>query len=253
MRKLGSYRLNEVHAGNARQFAEGIPPESIDVIFTDPIYDQEQDYLWLAEIAKVVLKPTGLVLIWSNGNWHHRNTRWLENAGLTYRWDFALAISGVSSVGFCGKVVTACNRLVWLDIDRQSKMQHALKDGFISIPIRGKKTNHRWTKDPIFTEKAIKSFMPEGGLLVDFFAGGGTIPAMCKQAGFDFWACEIDPENARQANIRVRETAYKPKFEGFGEAQHSLPPTAFGVGTAAANPLQSNLFADDSPATNGGG
>lgn len=219
---FGEYPVNEIVTGDSRLLAKSIPDKSVDVIFTDPIYQNQDDYFWLSEIALRILKPIGRVLIWSNGNWHYRNTQWLEETGLTYRWDFTCAISGVSSVGFCGKVVAASNRIVWLDIDGQSKMYNFLKDGFISVPVRGMKTNHKWTKDPVFTTKAVLAFSTEGQVVYDPFCGGGTILHAVKKTGRSFIASEIEPKTAELARSRIRQTFYAPTLAASNTASSRL-------------------------------
>jgi len=47
---------NQIVTGDARVLAERIPDESIDLIFTDPVYQNIDDYRWLAETAARVLK-----------------------------------------------------------------------------------------------------------------------------------------------------------------------------------------------------
>ena len=52
---LGPYLLGPndenqgIYTGDARELAEAIPDESVDLIFTDPVYDRIDDYRWLAE------------------------------------------------------------------------------------------------------------------------------------------------------------------------------------------------------------
>jgi hypothetical protein len=56
MERLGPYLLgpndtdeNGIYCGDARELAKAIPDESVDLIFTDPIYDRIDDYRWLRE------------------------------------------------------------------------------------------------------------------------------------------------------------------------------------------------------------
>ena len=61
--KLGPYDLNTIITGDARQLAEAVPDESVDLIFTDPVYDRIDDYRWLAETAARVLRADCVLLI----------------------------------------------------------------------------------------------------------------------------------------------------------------------------------------------
>lgn len=197
---------NAIVTGDARVLAERIPDASVDLVFTDPVYPLEGDYAWLAQIACRVLKPQGVVLVWSNGRWHRHNARWLESGGLTYRWDFAYVITG-GAAPMNGKIIAKTNRLIWLDIGLKSKMLDYLADGYAGVTWSRPDThNHKWTKSPKFTAQAMRAFSTEGATVYDPFTGGGTVPAVCKMLGRNYIASEIDPETAERAGQRVLMT-----------------------------------------------
>jgi len=191
---------NQIVTGDARRLAEAIPDESIDLIFTDPVYDRIEDYEWLAETAARVLKNTGALLCWSNGKWHRLNTNWLEQV-LVYRYDFA-SVHHAGGSPMYGKIIAKTNRLIWLDKNGESKLSGYIPDGHLSKPWSGPK-EFKWTKNPRLTELAIKSFP---GLVFDPFTGGGTVPAVCKMLQRNYIAFEIDPTTADLARERVRNT-----------------------------------------------
>lgn len=63
---LGPYLLgpndtpeNGIYTGDARELAKAIPDESVDLIFTDPVYWQHNDYEWLAMLGARVLVEGG--------------------------------------------------------------------------------------------------------------------------------------------------------------------------------------------------
>ncbi len=201
------YIVNQVVCGDAFALGAEIISGSVDLIFTDPIYDASEAYIWLGKTARRILKPDGAVLCWSSGHWHKVNVEWLEIAGLKYRWDFACMInSGLSPMD--GKIISKTNRLIWMDIDRHSRLLSYIPDGFIAKPWlrRGQNTEHRWTKSPVFTQIALKAFTRPGDLVYDPFCGGGTIPIICKEMERNFIAGEIDAETARKANERLSHT-----------------------------------------------
>lgn len=216
--------LNVVQHGDAREFAESIPPQSIDLIFTDPIYDRQEDYFWLACIALRILKPDGALLCWSNGKWHRKNADWLEDAGMKYRYDFA-CVHHAGSSPMNGKIISKTNRVLWFDISGTSKMNSYTVDGYLSKPWGLEQKEHKWTKNPRFTQQMIVAFSPEGGMVADFFCGGGTIPAQSKASGRNFFACEIDAEAVRQARRRVANAAYKPALPIIEDEQMDLLPS----------------------------
>lgn len=55
--------INQIITGDARELAKQIPDESVDMVFTDPVYENIDDYRWLAETAARVLKPGGACLV----------------------------------------------------------------------------------------------------------------------------------------------------------------------------------------------
>lgn len=202
--QLGILELNTIYTGDARELSLQIPDKSIDLIFTDPVYDRIEDYIWLAQTAKRVLKPKGAILVWSNGKWHHENARWLEVAGLKYRWDFGCIRRGGKDPLY-GKIIGATNRLLWLDLKQDSLMRDYLQDGYSSISNPSAKL-HRWAKSPQFTAQAVKAFADEDAVIFDPFTGGGTVPAICKMLNRNFLAFEIEPETAEQARLRLAQT-----------------------------------------------
>lgn len=220
--------LNRVIVGDALDLSRRIPDHSIDLIFTDPVYDREHHYFWLGATARRLLKPDGRLLVWSNGRWHRKNADWLEECGLTYRWDFAwMHYAGLSPMN--GKIICKTQRLIWMDLVGQSKMTDYCPDGFISRPWLKSQLNepnpeHRWTKSPSFTRIAVRAFSSIGDVVFDPFAGGGTIPAICKELERNFIAFEVDDETAELAKNRLENT--QPALTGLNDA---IEQADFGI------------------------
>ena len=207
--RLGPYLLgpndtpeNGIYTGDARELAKAIPDASVDLIFTDPVYDRIEDYRWLAETAARVLRLTGAVLVWSNGKWHHRNTCWLEDGGLCWRYTFANVMVG-GPQPMCGKIIAKSNRVLWLDRNNDSRMAKYLADGLITTNRNDLAKGFKWSKSPRMTADAMRCFL---GIVLDPFVGGGTVPAVCKMLGRRYLAFEIDPDTAELARERVRNT-----------------------------------------------
>jgi len=197
---LGPFRLDAIYQGDARQLAKYIPDESVDLIFTDPVYDRIDDYRWLAETAERVLRPDGALLVWSNGKWHKTNTDWLERAGLTYRYTFTThMIRAVAPMN--GKIISKCNRVIWLDKIGQSRLTDYVADGYPdrNDPALG---NHHWAKSPRYTRYLLEGFehLP---LVFDPFAGEGTNPIVCHQMRRPYLAFEWDTAKCQTAKQRV--------------------------------------------------
>src|SRR5262245_33052897 len=68
------------------------------------------------------------------------------------------------------------------------------------------KTLHDWQQSQNESEYLIDKLTLPGALIVDPFAGAGTVPMACKALGRRWLATEIDPKTAARARKRLAET-----------------------------------------------
>jgi DNA modification methylase len=213
--QLGPYKLGYdpaddnagIYTGDARELSKAIPDESVDLIFTDPVYDRIDDYRWLAETAARVLKVSGNLLVWSNGRWNYQNTNWLDWSGLVYKWNFCVLNNNFSS-RFDGKIISKTDRVIWYGKTKKRYMYDHIADGMFSIGGYSEiaRLNYKWNKPDITNRKFIESFSENGAVIFDPFTGGGTVPAVCKQLNRPYLAFEIEPDVADMARERVHAT-----------------------------------------------
>lgn len=207
MATLGPYELNSIITGDARQLTKAIPDESVDLIFTDPVYDRIDDYRWLAETAARVLKPNAALLCWSNGKWHRTNSKWLESFGLIYRYDF-VDVNLDRSAPMNGKIISKANRVLWFDVDGLSRMLDYIPDGYATysdvttIP----RLDYGWHKSPMYCIKMIRAFSRQSDIVLDVFCGSGTIVCAAKQETRYAIGFENNVDIAERARERVRNT-----------------------------------------------
>jgi len=207
---------NQIVTGDARVLAERIPDESVNLIFTDPVYDRIDDYRWLAETAKRVLVPSGALLIWSNGKWHKRHTDWLEDRGLVYRDEFA-HVQIRYGAAFDGRIIRKCNRVLWFDLGETSELKSYVIDGFAEPTIPG--GGFHWAKSSRFSSMLIEAFLP--GVVFDPFCGRGTIPAMTMRSPMwhGFLAFEVSILDAELARAAIRNTQPLLFSQGIEQAE----------------------------------
>lgn len=210
MTTLGPYLLgpnstpeNGIYTGDARELANAIPDESVDLIFTDPVYDRIDDYRWLAETAARVLKPRKSVLAFCA---HHRQI----GAG------YEMSKSGLKEGPILQHVVCGpkgrlfshslqCNVIPCLWYSKHlpdSKWQYIE----VNTPLFGDPRMHKWGKAISMITYRLNKFTERNDTVLDVFSGGGTVPAVCKMLGRNYLAFEIDPNAAELARERVRNT-----------------------------------------------
>jgi DNA modification methylase len=208
--RLGPYLLgpndtpeNGIYTGDARELAKTIPDESVDLIFTDPVYQNIDDYRWLAEIAARVLKSTGALLAWSATSYLPEVLRAMippmEWAWMLYWQKYGPCYPG--KPGLC--VIAQC---LWLD-KGQSKTHRKMADWMgAAFDLSNRHSEHKWSKPERVLGKWVDAFAEHGAIICDPFTGGGTVPAVCKMLGRNYLAFEIDPDVAETARERVRNT-----------------------------------------------
>ena len=107
-----------------------------------------------------------------------------------------------------------------------------------------KRTGHPCEKPVDLMEWLILTYTNPNDVILDPFMGSGTTIEAAERTGRNSIGIEKDEGIFQTAVLRL-----KP----FTPSNTACTPTAFGVGTQAATPLQGNFLADDLPATHGGG
>ncbi len=221
---LGPYLLGPnpenqgVYTGDARELAKAIPDESIDLIFTDPVYQNIGDYRWLAEMAARVLKPEGAYLAFCGIGWLRQTMEALRAGGMPHRWLCAVFVPGAGS-RIAQRAFCNWQALLW----GGGEPRRHLCDAVIShtATLTG---SHHWKKNMVPLAKYLDWFTDRNAIIWDPYTGGGTVPAVCKMLGRRWFAFEIEPDVAECARERIRNT--QPPLPGLVVPQQremSLP------------------------------
>jgi DNA modification methylase len=208
-----------------RVLAGRVPDESVDLIFTDPVYQNIADYQWLAETAVRVLKPDSACLCWCGIGYLPETLDALRAAGLKYRWRLVLRpLFGHGSGQWHGRLQVGTKELLWYEKGK-SKLYNAIFD---LLAVRhseqaGLQVNgSTWGKSLTATRWYLSAFTRPNDIVFDPFTGGGTVPAVCKMLDRRYVAFEIDPDTAELARQRVQST--QPPLPGINEM---IQPTLF--------------------------
>jgi DNA modification methylase len=196
--------LNQIVTGDARELAKRIPDESVDLIFTDPVYDRIEDYEWLAQTAVRVLKPDSALLAYCGIGMLPQTHDALRAGGLTYRW--RLITRPVNSKEFCGRLLITTQECVWYEKGHSSPRKSLFDFDMSTSKGRYDVGGANWGKGADILVRYVSTFSAPGSIVYDPFGGSGSIPAVCKMLGRNFIASEIDPDTAERARERLRMT-----------------------------------------------
>jgi hypothetical protein len=193
-----------IHTGDMSLLFDLVADDSADLFFTDPPYHEDKTDLFgrLAELAQRKLKPGGLCICYS-GQMFLPIVMDEMRKHLDYYWQFALHHTG----GGSNQIWTRRFMNHWKPVLVFAKRPvtdpiHEWVSDFREGGGRDKRY-HPWGQDATEASLWIEKLCPPGGLVVDPFAGGGTIPAACKATGRRWIATEENPEDAAIARSRV--------------------------------------------------
>jgi len=203
--------LNQIITGDARELAERIPDASVDLIFTDPVYENIGDYRWLAETAARVLKPDSASLVWYATQTLPETLAALSSH-LRFRWQFIEYRANEVKIKPAPGGRTLYTGLLWFN---KGEFRPAFVFDVRSVNVNSPpgSAHHKWHKIPDAIRYYLSRFARPGSIIFDPFAGSGTVPAVCKMLGRQYIAFEIDPATAERARERVANTqAIDPVF-----------------------------------------
>lgn len=203
--------LNEIRVGDCREFARDLPDQSIDLIFTDPVYDRTEDYEWLAEEAARVLKPRASCLVYCSNPGQYEVKPAMEKY---LRFVIALTYTKVAKTykAFGYRTFLWSTPCLWF-VNGSGTYPHRDHEWLIDTIIEHSNSivstdvpptnTYRWHKNPEAYRYWLSRFVRAGGVVWDPFTGSGSLPIECKLQGINFIASEIKPEVAEQARRRL--------------------------------------------------
>jgi hypothetical protein len=195
---------DNVFTGDFREAGNRIADGCIDLIFTDPPYDEASAPLYgdLAQFASRVLRPGGLCLAYT-GNQRLATVIPLLSGHLTYLWQFVVPNKK-------GKLVHSVSlRNSWRPMlafykPPLEKWWSLFTDTSPVFP--PEKNLHQWQQPVPEAGWYIKRLCPPRGKVCDPFCCTGTTLVAARKLGFRCVGIEIDADMARIANRRLHET-----------------------------------------------
>lgn len=192
---------DNIIVGNFIEACDSIPDDSVDLIFTDPPYDDGSVPLYgdLARIAARILKPGGSLIAYVG---HHAmpNVLNLMTPHLRFWWTLAVHHNG-NTARLPGKwVYVHWKPMLWF-------VKGGRRDNeFIADYIESKPTDkalHDWQQDTTEAAYYIEHLTMPGDTVLDPFCGSGTTVVAALSIGRKATGIEIDPERASVAKGRI--------------------------------------------------
>lgn len=189
--------VEDFFTGSAR-----IADESVDLVFTDPPYDRDSVDLYrkAAKVAARILKPGGSFIAYSGQKYLPEVYGLINNPALRYWWTFAGVHAGGNQM--LQKLGIRCGwkPIVWYVKGTRGDVSEVLAD---VVTGAREKDHHEWQQSEAEALHFIEKLTFPGGLVVDFFLGGGTTKVAADALGRRFIGFEIQRETAERAKERI--------------------------------------------------
>jgi SAM-dependent methyltransferase len=182
---------SRLNVGDFRKLAHVIPDESVKLVFTDPCYGRESIPLYedAAREAARILKPGGSMICYV-GHVILPEVLPLMMRHLRYFWIGADVHDGgpLARMNKYG-IIVGHIPLLWLVKGHRGDDQKVIND---TVFTPREKDVHEWQKSIATARHFIEGLTSPNGVVVDFFAGGGTTIVAAQELGRPWIAFEID-------------------------------------------------------------
>lgn len=196
-----------IYTGDNRDLAAALPDGSIDMIITDPIYEDFSQYGWLADLGARTLKPGGACVAFCGIGYLPHVFSQMEGRGLDFFWLGCASMAGRPR--FYGRLQVQTVVAVWYGKGKL-KPKRPVADSMIlgyERPTRYLQDHGAsWDKHPKQLRYYIGAFSDPGDVVLDPFAGMGTMLVVSKGLDRRWLGFEIKPDVADLARGHVVQT-----------------------------------------------
>lgn len=207
LKDLDAGQLFDLQFGNMETLGENIPSNSIDLIFTDPPYNEASLSLYgdLAKLADRVLKPGGSLVTYAG---HYAlfkiNDLIKSYSELVYHWLIVVRHAGSKSRIHARHIWPYYKPLLWYykpTIEGKLTIYQDVADLVESKAVS--KDSHEWEQSTIEAEHMIKPLTVEGNIVLDPFMGSGTTGEAALNLKRRFIGIEVDKEHYSSTKQRL--------------------------------------------------
>ena len=197
--EIGEHRLLCGDSTDSEQVAKLMNGKKADMVFTDPPYEIDIDYtniLLFSENCHVFIFNNDRALI-----------RQLSNSSLTFKNFFVFYHSGTAIPQEGGNEIFLDHVLVSHEINGHPKVRYNKGNGTRSV-IKGeyrRSENHKYEKPISFLSPIIEGYSDENFIILDLFAGGGSMFSAAHQLNRKCYGMELEPKYCQVIVNRMRE------------------------------------------------
>jgi len=194
-----------VWLGDFRALCDRIPPESVDLIFTDPPYlaGEVETYYHLSEMALRVLRPGGICMAYA-GQFLLPDVIAAATSFLEFMW-----IAGVRHTGGDLRFRKYKIHNAWKPIVMCYKPPlEAWWDWWSDMTTGGREKDlHEWQQAEAEAAYYIEALSPPGGLVLDPMCGSGTTLVAAHRLGRQYLGIDKDPDAVNKTIERLHDAA----------------------------------------------
>lgn len=189
--------------GDSKELTKEVESESVDLLFSDPIYENVEDYRWLGRQAIRVLKYDRPLLVWCSQKKADLCKDAIRQAGFEwiYNLNYVVVAKPSRLVGF--HLVTWLTPCLWFN-KGSFKPDPWVVDTFIST--NKPSGSHKWNKNLEVSLCWINSFSKPGDLVFDPFCGSGTNLIAARKLNRRYLGIEKNEKTYAYATSRLSET-----------------------------------------------
>lgn len=192
-----------VRLGDFYVLSAELKDDSVDLIFTDPPYDDASIPLFgrMGEVAARVLKPGGSLVTYV-GHMQLLDAGRLLSKHLRYWHPLCCLHAGPFARMTEFGVIETFKPMLWF-----VKGTRGDKQTFLESSVSGlrEKDHHEWQQAEDEASYFIENLAPPRGLVVDCFAGSGTTIVVADRLGRSAIGYEIQKKTWQKANKRIRD------------------------------------------------
>jgi len=197
------FNIGKIHlfCADFRYMIYSIPPNSIDLVFTDPPYKKDtlDFYSIMASETARILKPSGFACFYCGGYWKE-NVIIRLSEHLRYFYDFIMIHREKSPLLWQRLVISKYTSILCYTLNN-IKPTHPVLGAYTGSG--SDKVFHPWQQDESTAGYYIESLSGPNDIILDPFAGSGTFGIVARAFNRQYIGIESDFETFKKACDRI--------------------------------------------------